>query len=117
MVLGDYHFGALTENGTMLTWGQYSNGALGLGDPVILPAGSPGGYTEPADSAPQPIQNPGPSLISPGIFRAPLRPARMYDAPPDVLEPTLVNFDQIDGRNDKFVFAIAASGVRILSPC
>jgi len=35
---------------------------------------------------------------------------RVYDTPPDVLEPTEVKFDQIDGNNDKFVFAIAASG-------
>ena len=27
------HFGALTSSGKLLTWGQYSKGALGLGDP------------------------------------------------------------------------------------
>lgn len=118
MVLGDYHFGALTEDGTMLTWGKYSNGALGLGDPVELPAGTPGGYNEPVEPAPQPTQIPDLSPIGPGIFRGPVRrQMRMYDTPPDVLEPAEVRFDQIDGNNDKFVFAIAASGVSILFPC
>lgn len=31
MECGDYHFGALTANGELLTFGSYSNGALGLG--------------------------------------------------------------------------------------
>ena len=42
--LGDYHFGALTEDGKLLTWGRFQRGALGLGDPHKLPIGSPGGY-------------------------------------------------------------------------
>jgi SCF-associated factor 1 len=66
VVLGDYHYGALTSKGELyvkafcfpiaafdaqiglechrFTWGQYSHGALGLGDPVDIPAGQPGGY-------------------------------------------------------------------------
>lgn len=28
---GDYHFGALTADGKLFTWGSYSSGALGLG--------------------------------------------------------------------------------------
>ena len=28
---GDYHYGALTSAGELLTWGAYSNGALGHG--------------------------------------------------------------------------------------
>jgi SCF-associated factor 1 len=44
VVLGDYHYGALTSTGRLLTWGAYSHGALGLGDPGSLPIGSPGGY-------------------------------------------------------------------------
>jgi len=43
-VLGDYHSGALTIDGQLLTWGQYSHGALGLGMPTELPVGAPGGY-------------------------------------------------------------------------
>ena len=31
VVVGDYHNGALTDDGKLLTWGSYSNGALGLG--------------------------------------------------------------------------------------
>jgi SCF-associated factor 1 len=45
VILGDYHYGALTGDGQLLTWGQYSSGALGLGLPTNLPVGSPGGYS------------------------------------------------------------------------
>lgn len=45
IVLGDYHYGALTADGQLLTWGQYSHGALGLGVPTDLPLGTPGGYS------------------------------------------------------------------------
>lgn len=31
VVLGDYHFAALTADGKLYTWGSYSDGALGLG--------------------------------------------------------------------------------------
>ncbi|KAI7847838.1 regulator of chromosome condensation 1/beta-lactamase-inhibitor protein II [Circinella umbellata] len=31
VTFGDYHFGALTTQGRLLTWGRYSSGALGLG--------------------------------------------------------------------------------------
>ncbi|KAL7408952.1 regulator of chromosome condensation 1/beta-lactamase-inhibitor protein II [Mrakia frigida] len=31
VAVGDYHFGALTAKGKLLTWGGYSSGALGLG--------------------------------------------------------------------------------------
>jgi SCF-associated factor 1 len=44
IVLGDYHRGALTADGQLLTWGKYSHGALGLGVPTELPLGTPGGY-------------------------------------------------------------------------
>lgn len=44
VVLGDYHYGALTSTGKLLTWGDYSRGALGLGDPAKLPSGTPGGF-------------------------------------------------------------------------
>ncbi|KAG1770740.1 regulator of chromosome condensation 1/beta-lactamase-inhibitor protein II [Suillus occidentalis] len=45
VVLGDYHYGALTSTGKLLTWGEYSRGALGLGDPGMLAPGQPGGYS------------------------------------------------------------------------
>ncbi|OAV99782.1 hypothetical protein, variant 2 [Puccinia triticina 1-1 BBBD Race 1] len=32
VTLGDYHFAALLSNGQVLTWGSYSEGALGLGN-------------------------------------------------------------------------------------
>lgn len=32
VVLGDYHFAALTADGKLYTWGSYSDGALGLGN-------------------------------------------------------------------------------------
>ena len=44
VVSGSCHSGALTSSGKLLTWGSYSEGALGLGDPGKLPVGSPGGY-------------------------------------------------------------------------
>jgi SCF-associated factor 1 len=44
--IGDYHYGALTSTGKLMTWGQYSRGALGLGDPREIPVGAPGGYAE-----------------------------------------------------------------------
>jgi len=46
VVRGDNHFGALTSSGKLMTWGDYSCGALGLGDPGKLPVGSPGGYAK-----------------------------------------------------------------------
>lgn len=33
---GDYHYGAITSDGKLLTWGQYSSGALGHGDDNAL---------------------------------------------------------------------------------
>ncbi|THH05395.1 hypothetical protein EW145_g4827 [Phellinidium pouzarii] len=44
VVLGDYHNAALTAEGKLYTWGVFSTGALGLGIPEELPAGTPGGY-------------------------------------------------------------------------
>ncbi|KAF9519464.1 hypothetical protein BS47DRAFT_1468626 [Hydnum rufescens UP504] len=81
VVLGDYHFGALTEDGTLLTWGKYSAGAIGLGDPFKNPVGSP------------------------GVPHRGIRPP-----PRDVQEPTEVRFDYQDHKRDKFVFSVAASG-------
>jgi len=42
--VGDYHNAALTSSGKLLTWGGYSAGALGLGDPTALTPGTPGAF-------------------------------------------------------------------------
>ncbi|KAF8141567.1 regulator of chromosome condensation 1/beta-lactamase-inhibitor protein II, partial [Boletus edulis] len=90
VVLGDYHFGALTSTGKLLTWGQYSCGALGLGDPTKIEPGQPGGYrTE------QQRQH----ALQRGGF------------PPAVTQPTEVRFDHGEKRNRKrFCFAATSAG-------
>ena len=93
VVLGDYHFGALTSSGRLLTWGSYSRGALGLGDPGELPAGSPGGFAE--EERRVRAQTLG------------------HGSPPDVTVPSEVRFDhglKAEGRVDRYCFAAAASG-------
>jgi len=87
--IGDYHHGALTSDGKLYTWGQYSKGALGLGDPRKIPIGEPGGYRDRAF--------------------ANQADGRYIDAPPDVSDPTLVKFGGDDGRR-KFCFGAAAAG-------
>lgn len=93
VVLGDYHFGALTSSGKLLTWGQYSKGALGLGDPVKLPVGSPGGFTDEQTRD---------------------RAERLaFGIPPNVTVPTEVRFDyglKAEGKVERYCFAAAASG-------
>ncbi|KAI0259677.1 RCC1/BLIP-II [Gloeopeniophorella convolvens] len=44
VTMGDDHWAALTASGEVLTWGSYMRGALGLGQPLALPIGAPGGY-------------------------------------------------------------------------
>ena len=46
IILGDYHYGALTSSGKLVTWGGYSRGAFGLGDPGNVPAVSSGGFMD-----------------------------------------------------------------------
>jgi SCF-associated factor 1 len=93
VVLGDYHFGALTSSGKLLTWGQYSKGALGLGDPVKLPVGSPGGFTD---------------------ERSRERAERItFGTPPGVTVPSEVRFDhglKAEGKVERYCFAACASG-------
>ncbi|KAJ7623151.1 regulator of chromosome condensation 1/beta-lactamase-inhibitor protein II [Roridomyces roridus] len=43
--VGDWHNAALTSSGKLLTWGGYSAGALGLGNPTDLTAGTPGAFS------------------------------------------------------------------------
>jgi SCF-associated factor 1 len=91
VVLGDYHFGALTSTGKFLTWGAYSSGALGLGDPTKVPVGKPGGYE--SDDRRE-------------------RAKRFRIIPPEVTEPTEVKFGTRDGGkgHESFVFSATASG-------
>jgi SCF-associated factor 1 len=91
VVLGDYHHGAVTSAGKLLTWGSYSHGALGLGDPVNLVVGTPGGFATERQ-------------------RVAAMNGRM-PTPLPVNIPTEVRFDHRDqGRKDRFCFAAAASG-------
>lgn len=91
VALGDYHNAALTESGKLLAWGQYSSGALGLGDPTKLEPGAPGGFATQAtlDTA----------------------RSRRRGVPPSVEVPTEVRFDHGKQRSaDRFCFAVAAAG-------
>jgi SCF-associated factor 1 len=91
VVLGDYHFGALTSTGKLLTWGEYSRGALGLGDPGVLLPGQPGGYRTEARKRAA-VSNGGPP-------------------PPGISEPAEVSFGHGEAQRDKmFCFAVAAAG-------
>lgn len=86
--MGDYHYAALTSTGKLLTWGQYSAGALGLGDPTKLRVGTPGAYANERDKT----------------------MARL--SPPSVDAPTEVKFgtkDYARGRN-VFAFGVTACG-------
>lgn len=91
VVLGDYHFGALTANGKLLTWGEYSKGALGLGDPAHIEPGQPGGF-------------PTKEHLQMALSRRRGQPSR-------VNVPTEVRFDHGEKkRKDMFCFAAAAAG-------
>ncbi|XP_006460919.1 hypothetical protein AGABI2DRAFT_221227 [Agaricus bisporus var. bisporus H97] len=84
---GDYHSAALSASGKLYTWGSYSKGALGLGDPLTLPIGTPGGFANQAQ-------------LNGGRGR-----------PPSVTVPTEVRFDH--GRRkskDRFCFSVTAAG-------
>jgi SCF-associated factor 1 len=91
VVIGDYHYGALTSTGKLYTWGQYSKGALGLGDPTKIEAGKPGGYFEERHR------------------REALSGRR--PPPPGVTVPTEVRFDHGSKKQrDMFCFGITAAG-------
>ncbi|KAJ6581536.1 regulator of chromosome condensation 1/beta-lactamase-inhibitor protein II [Mycena capillaripes] len=89
--LGDYHNAALTSSGKLLTWGGYSAGALGLGDPTVLPLGTPGAFrTEQArlDAL-----------------------ERNRGTPPDTDVPTEVRFDHARKTpKERFCFSACAAG-------
>ncbi|KAG9103248.1 hypothetical protein FRC06_011629 [Ceratobasidium sp. 370] len=90
VVLGDYHYCALTANGELFSWGKYSNGALGLGHP--RPARGSGMQARFA--------------MLPPLLHQPPQPSQRQDA--DV--PTRISFDHEDGVRDRYVFAVAAAG-------
>ncbi|KAF4569685.1 hypothetical protein EYR40_008663 [Pleurotus pulmonarius] len=91
VVVGDYHYGALTSTGKLLTWGAYSSGALGLGDPLELPVGTPGGF-------------PSERLRLQAFERG-------WGQPPDVEVPSEVRFDHdLSHPRDRFCFAVTAAG-------
>lgn len=90
VVLGDYHYGALTATGKLLTWGSYSKGALGLGDPADIEPGQPGGFL---------TQNHRQMAIT-----------RRRGQPTDVEVPTPVRFDHGGKKKDMFCFAATAAG-------
>jgi len=82
VVPGDHHYVALTLSGKVFTWGVTDKGALGLGDPISLVPGAPGGY---------PVGGRGPL--------------------PEVTVPTEVRFDHGRKiPKDRFCFSIAAAG-------
>lgn len=88
VVLGDYHNAALTAGGKLLTWGAYSAGALGLGDPAELEPGTPGAY----------------AIVRGGE-------QRRRREPPAVQIPTEVRFDHGAKKpKDRFCFAATAAG-------
>ena len=95
VVLGDYHFGALTSDGKLLTWGAFSKGALGLGDPVDIEPGQPGGFSTREQRL---------AVMDAHGF--------LPHTPPDVREPTEVKFDHglKNKGKQKYVFAAAAAG-------
>ena len=88
VVLGDYHYGALLEDGKLLTWGKIIG--CGLGDPYTLPFGVPGGFETEQDK------------INAHNWRVEL---------PDVEVPTEVRFDHgLKQKREAFVFGVAAAG-------
>jgi|ERR1700722_7633773 len=92
VVIGDYHYAALTASGKLLTWGQYSLGALGLGDPGKLEPGAPGGFETEAQ-------------------RRDVREMRRRFRPLPVKIPTEVRFSHGKKKSkDMFCFAAAAAG-------
>jgi len=91
VVMGDYHNAALTADGKLLTWGKFSNGALGLGDPLELEPGSPGAFA---------------TLTQRDLAREGGR-----RIPPAVSIPTEVRFDHTGKKpRDRFCFAATAAG-------
>ena len=58
LVLGDFHYAILTDDGVVHTWGRPLAGSLGLGDPFELEVGMPGAFSS-ADAAERARQGEG----------------------------------------------------------
>jgi len=88
VVLGDYHYGALLEDGKLLTWGQVNG--CGLGNPFTLPIGVPGGFKTEHNK---------------------LHAKNSRVQIPAIEVPTEVRFDHgLKQRRQAFVFGVAAAG-------
>lgn len=75
----------------MLTWGSYSKGALGLGDPVKLTPGTPGAFRD-EQTRKRAVE-------------------RGHGEPPEVLVPTEVRFDHgLKHPRKRFCFGVTAAG-------
>ncbi|KAL4065909.1 regulator of chromosome condensation 1/beta-lactamase-inhibitor protein II [Scleroderma citrinum] len=91
LIIGDYHYGALTSTGKLLTWGDFARGALGLGDPTTIEVGQPGSYS--TDTHRQHALEHG------------------WPGPPPLVEPAEVRFDHHENRRrERFCFAATAAG-------
>ncbi|KAG8703469.1 hypothetical protein FRC09_004147 [Ceratobasidium sp. 395] len=99
VVLGDYHYCALTANGELFSWGKYSNGALGLGRPR---------QRQQRGSRFQ-ARHAGIPLLHQPMMPMLHQPARSPERR-DVDKPTCVSFDHEDHIRDRYVFAVAAAG-------
>ncbi|KAF9006072.1 regulator of chromosome condensation 1/beta-lactamase-inhibitor protein II [Cyathus striatus] len=92
VVIGDYHNAALTATGKLLTWGAFSAGALGLGDPTEIPVGSPGGFAR-EEQRIMALEHRGRARLA------------------DVEVPTEVRFDHRRKiSKDRFCFSVTAAG-------
>ncbi|KAJ7442275.1 regulator of chromosome condensation 1/beta-lactamase-inhibitor protein II [Mycena latifolia] len=91
VLVGDWHNAALTSSGKLLTWGGYSAGALGLGDPTVLPPGTPGAFA---------TEHQRLDALERGL-----------GYPPNTDVPTEVRFDHARKTpKDRFCFLACASG-------
>ncbi|KAG9006088.1 hypothetical protein FRB94_000993 [Tulasnella sp. JGI-2019a] len=95
VVLGDYHFAALTAQGHLLSWGSHSSGALGLGDPRVLEVGAPGGFARIEEK----------EMAIGGRFNEPGR----VEVPSEVRFDWGVNSHGKKGKK-KFCYAVTAGG-------
>ncbi|KAJ7066554.1 regulator of chromosome condensation 1/beta-lactamase-inhibitor protein II [Mycena amicta] len=90
VLVGDWHYAALTATGKLLTWGGYSAGALGLGDPTQLPVGVPGGFA---------------------TEQTRISALTRIGTPPSTSVPTEVRFDHARKKpKDRFCLLACASG-------
>ena len=90
IVMGDFHYAILTDDGFVHTWGRPLAGNLGLGDPFDLEVGTPGAFSSADDAE---------------------RARRGDDVEfPPVREPRQVCFNRPGEESDPFCLTIAAGG-------